>query len=87
MEGSGKNISASQELLGACESFKMKVNQVYRANLISSGLYSKLMSKVKEVHTTIKTDVLTQELKYERAGGRFIEPSADARGMFVREKK
>ncbi|MMZ53855.1 hypothetical protein D1872_156600 [compost metagenome] len=83
-----KSIQASQELLGAYESFKAKTKQVYNQKLISGELYSKLCSCLRDIYCVVHAELISQERQFERAGGRFYEAEqSGTKGMFIHERR
>lgn len=78
-------MGASQELLNLYEGFRARSRQLYNERLISAAVYSDLVQTLKNLYFIITADLMSQERKFERAGGMFYQAEASGtKGMYTK---
>lgn len=66
-----KSLEAAQELLGAVETIKGRLNAAFGARVIEKGFYQELRLLAGQMESSVRDFALDHERKYERSVGFF----------------
>ena len=66
-----KSLEAAQELLGAVETIKGRLNAAFAARVIEKGFYQELRLLAGQMESSVRDFALDHERKYEKSVGFF----------------